>query len=126
MGTWTHRDLAAWQEAMKLAELVYRDTARFPNAELYGLAAQMRRAAVSIPSNIAEGSGRNSSRELVQYLGVTCGSLAELETQLELSIRLGYLEALTETVNQTHLVGKLVNGLRKAMRLRCTSTSTSP
>ena len=80
----THRDLVAWQEAMNLVEVVYRKTDRFPAREIYGLTAQIRRAAISVPSNIAEGAGRNSSREFFQYLGIATGSLAELETQLDL------------------------------------------
>jgi len=112
----THRDLAAWREAMTLVETVYQDTSRFPKDEMFGLAIQMRRAAVSVPSNIAEGAARNSSRELAQFLGIACGSLAELETQIELAIRLGYLQTNAEAVSQASLVGRLVNGLRKSIR----------
>jgi four helix bundle protein len=84
-----HKDLVAWREAMSLVEAVYRDTENFPRDETFGLRAQVRRAAVSVPSNIAEGSGRNSPGELRQFVGIASGSLAELETQLELSVRLG-------------------------------------
>ena len=112
----THRDLAAWREAMTLVETIYQDTSRFPKDEMFGLAIQMRRAAVSVPSNIAEGAARNSSRELAQFLGIACGSLAELETQIELAIRLGYLQTNAEAVSQASLVGRLVNGLRKSIR----------
>jgi len=77
-GTNTHRDLVAWQEAMKLVEFAYRDAARFPREEIFGLAAQIRRSAVSVSSNIAEGAARNSSREFAQYLGVASESVAEL------------------------------------------------
>ena len=101
---------------MKLVEVVYRDTSRFPKDELFGLVTQVRRAAVSVPSNIAEGAARNSSRELAQFLGIACGSLAELETQIELAIRLGYLQADAEALSQASLVGRLVNGLRKSIR----------
>src|SRR4029450_6755264 len=87
----THRDLTAWQSAMYLAEVIYQETEAFPKRETYGLAAQMRRAAVSIPSNIAEGAARTSSREFYQYLGIAIGSVAELETQVELAMRLGYV-----------------------------------
>src|SRR5262245_55138329 len=104
----THRHLAAWREAMALARIVYGQTAGFPREETYGLAAQMRRSAVSIPSNIAEGSARNSSRELLQFLGISCGSLAELDTQIELAIQLGYLNAEAEIVAQCERVGVLV------------------
>jgi four helix bundle protein len=114
----THRDLLAWQEAMKLVAAVYRDTATFPKEELYGLTAQIRRAAVSIPSNIAEGAGRNSTRELVQYLGVATGSLAEVETQLELGIMLKYLPEKAETLRQVHRVGRLLSALRAALTER--------
>ena len=84
-GIWTYGDLG-----VELAETVYRVTARFPKAELFGLTAQMRRAAVSIPSNIAEGRARDSTREFLHFLAISRGSLAELETQLELAIRLDY------------------------------------
>lgn len=103
---------------MTLVENVYRQTTSFPREELFGLAAQMRRAAVSIPSNIAEGAGRNSSRELLQFLGITCGSLAELDTQLELAVRLGYLNAESEVIAQMERVGMLVRLLRKCIRAK--------
>lgn len=112
----THRDLLAWREAMALVEVVYRDTASFPKEEMFGLAAQIRRAAVSVPSNIAEGVARNSPGELVQFLGIACGSLAELETQLELAIRLGYLNADADSVAQSSRGGMLVRTLRKSRK----------
>ena len=85
----THYDLVAWQEAMTLVEAVYRDTENFPHQEMFGLTAQIRRSAVSIPSNLAEGSARNTRKELVQFVGISCGSLAELQTQLQLAERDG-------------------------------------
>lgn len=112
----THRDLAAWREAMRLVKVIYRETAHFPNEELFGLTAQMRRSAISIPSNIAEGAARNSSGELMQFLGITCGSLAELETQLELSVELGYLKPDADAISLTSRVGMLVRLLRKSLR----------
>lgn len=114
----THHDLFAWREAMTLVELIYRRTAAFPKEEVYGLAAQMRRSAVSVPSNIAEGAGRNSSKEFVQYLGIASGSLAELETQLELAVRLGLGAPESECTNQVSRVGKLLVGLRNSLRKR--------
>ena len=81
-----YRDLIAWREAMPLVEVVYRETQNLPRDETFGLRAQIRRAAVSVPSNLAEGSGRNSSGELRQFVGIASGSLAELETQLELAV----------------------------------------
>lgn len=112
----THYDLIAWQEAMTLVEAVYRDTEDFPGKEAFGLTAQMRRAAISIPSNFAEGSARNSRKELIQFVGISCGSLAELQTQLQLAMRLGYLAAEAKSVSQATLVGKLVRSLRKSLR----------
>ena len=103
---------------MNLVEVVYRRTEGFPAREVYGLTAQIRRAAVSVPSNLAEGAARNSSREFFQYLGIATGSLAELETQLEIALRLGYLPDAPEAVNQVHRVGRLVNALRNAFRSR--------
>jgi four helix bundle protein len=116
MAAATHRDLNAWREAMTLVELVYRATADFPKEELYGLANQIRRSAISVPSNIAEGAARNSTREFLQFLGVSCGSLSELETQLELSTRLGYLATDTGAVHQANRVGRIVRALRASIR----------
>ena len=101
-----------------LVELVYRHTASFPREEAYGLTGQIRRAAVSIPSNIAEGAGRNSTRELLQFLGFACGSFAELDTQLEVAARLGYLNANSEVFEQATRVGVLVRLFRKSIRAR--------
>ncbi|HEU5412049.1 MAG TPA: four helix bundle protein [Candidatus Acidoferrales bacterium] len=84
-----YRDLLVWQKAMSLVEEVYQLTSRFPSDERFGLVAQLRRAAVSIPSNIAEGQARKSTREFVQFLSLAEGSLAEVDTQLLLSERLG-------------------------------------
>ena len=114
----SHRDLIAWQEAIRLVEIVYRDTAGFPNEETFGLKTQLRRAAVSVPSNIAEGSARNSTGELVQFLGIARGSLAELETQLELAVRLGFLAKAMDATNQVIRVGKLVSALLKSLQRR--------
>lgn len=110
-----HRNLLAWREAMSLVEAVYRDTGDFPRDEAFGLKAQIRRAAVSVPSNIAEGSGRNSSGELRHFVGIACGSLAELETQLELAVRLGFLSVGALAIHQADRTGKLVNALRGSL-----------
>ena len=85
-----YRDLKVWQAAMRLAEEVYRLSARFPKHETYGLANQLQRSAVSLPSNIAEGHGRNSRKEFNHFLGMALGSLAELETQLILAQHFDY------------------------------------
>jgi len=117
MGTiHTHRDLFVWQEAMKLVAAVYQLTVLLPKNEWFGLTAQARRAAVSVPSNIAEGAARNSTREFVQFLGIATGSLAELETQMELAVMLKYLPGDTEILRHTHRVGRLLTALRTSLR----------
>ncbi|HZW77459.1 MAG TPA: four helix bundle protein [Flavobacteriaceae bacterium] len=83
------RELKIWQRSMDLAEEIYRLTAQFPNEEKWGLRSQLRRTVVSVPSNIAEGAGRNTDGEFKQFLGIANGSASELGTQLELSLRLG-------------------------------------
>lgn len=112
----TPKDLLVWQEAMCLVEGIYRYTARFPKEEAYGLAVQMRRASVSVPSNIAEGAARNTTGEFIQSLGVASGSLAELETQLELAVRLGLGTPDDRCVELVSRVGRLLVGLRSALQ----------
>jgi four helix bundle protein len=114
-----YRELLAWQEAMKLAVMVYHVTWRFPREEIYGLTAQIRKSAVSIPSNIAEGAARNSTREFYHFLGISAGSLAEVETQLELAARLEYAKLDLATAQQAQKVGMLLAGLRRS----CASAS---
>ena len=86
-----YRDLVAWQRAMDLVEVVYELAKRFPQDELYGLTSQVRRAVVSVPSNIAEGEGRNSPNDFARFLSIANGSLREVETQLFIAVRLDYL-----------------------------------
>ena len=101
---------------MTLVEAVYRDTECFPSKEMFGLTAQIRRSAVSVPSNLAEGSARNSRKELIHFTGISCGSLAELQTQLQIAVRLGYLSAEAGSLGQATRVGKLMTGLRNSLR----------
>ena len=96
-GIKTHKDLTVWQEAMKLAKEVYQLTSAFPKEEVYGLSSQMRRAAVSVPSNIAEGAARSSSREFTQFLYIALGSLSELETQWLLAKEMGMISSTPES-----------------------------
>lgn len=98
----THKDLDIWKQGIELVEKVYKVTAGYPKEEVYGLTNQMRRASVSIPSNISEGAARSSKKEFVQFLYVSLGSLAELETQTIISEKLGYLEndELTELIEK--------------------------
>ncbi len=111
-----YSDLVAWQRAMDLVEDVYRITKTFPKEELYGLSSQLRRAAVSIPSNIAEGQSR-SSREFVHFLAMAHGSLSELETQIAIAERLGYIDSarLVDVSKRTAEVGRLIHGLSRSI-----------
>jgi four helix bundle protein len=112
-----YRNLVAWQKSMSLAEAVYRQTGEFPLEERYGLTSQIRRAAVSIPSNIAEGQGRRSTdEEFVRFLRIALGSLCELETQLELALRLKLLSEKQANALRpaTDEVGRVINGLLKS------------
>jgi four helix bundle protein len=108
-----YRDLIAWQKAKGLALSVYRCTRLFPKDEIYGLISQMRRAAVSVPSNIAEGKGRHSHKELVHFLYQARGSLLELETQLSIAHDLEYkdLQSFKTLQSQTEELGRILNGL---------------
>jgi len=112
-----YRDLKVWQAAMRLAEEVYRLSARFPKHEIYGLASQLQRSAVSLPSNIAEGHGRNSRKEFNHFKGIALGSLAELETQLILAQHLNYLteEEISPALQNADEIGKMLKGLQKSL-----------
>lgn len=109
----SYRDLIAWQKAKALALEIYVCTRRFPKDEMYGLSQQMRRAAISVPSNIAEGKGRHSHKELVQFLYRARGSLLELETQLSIAYELRYLDgpALKRLEELMGEEGRILNGL---------------
>jgi len=87
----SHKDLIVWQKSIDFVTNIYKETDIFPKSELYGLTSQIRRSAVSIPSNIAEGSGRRSQKEYIQFLYISLGSVSELETQLIISINLNFL-----------------------------------
>ena len=119
----SHRNLLAWQEAIKLVEIVYRETSDFPKMETFGLASQLRRSAVSISANIAEGAGRQSTRELIRYLAIASGSRAELDTHLEIATRLGMMRPDSESHQKLQRVGKLLAALRESVRRRLNETS---
>jgi four helix bundle protein len=106
------RDLLVWQKAMSLVETVYRETPAFPKEEQYGLMSQMRRSVVSIPSNIAEGKRRSSDADFRRFLFMAFGGGGELETQIEISMRLGYLEKKKgeKLVEQLEEVMRMLNG----------------
>ncbi|MBI5367882.1 MAG: four helix bundle protein [Planctomycetes bacterium] len=117
MSVQSYRELTVWQRGMDLVEAVYRATGDFPNDEKFGLTSQVRKAAVSIPSNIAEGQGRWSTAEFEHHLSIAHGSLCEVETQLLIAERLKYLSAevtapLLETAAE---VGRLINALGNSL-----------
>jgi four helix bundle protein len=113
-----YQDLKVWQKALELTLEIYRETKRFPNEEIYGLTNQMRRAAVSVASNIAEGKGKSSDRDFAVFLCHARGSLHELETQFLIARELGYLReegisAIEASIGET---GKMLNGLINSTR----------
>jgi four helix bundle protein len=111
-----YRELIVWQRAMNLVVLVYRKLELFPKNELYALTDQIRRCSVSVPSNIAEGAGRNSKKEFVQFLHVALGSLYELQTQLEIAERIGYLDNDNVFVDKIFEIEKMLNSLISSMK----------
>lgn len=113
----SYRDLIAWQRAMDFVTSVYQATAKFPRDEIYGLASQLRRSAVSIPSNIAEGHGRQTTRDFINFLSIAYGSLNEAQTQVLIANRLGYLNSdeCRELESRSSEVGRLINGLSRSL-----------
>ncbi len=112
------RDLQIWQRSMQLTVAVYRLTRDFPREEIYGLTSQIRRSAVSVPSNIAEGQGRLNVGEFRQFLGIARGSNCELQTQLEIATALGIgnPERLREATDLSHEVGKMIYAFLESIR----------
>jgi four helix bundle protein len=115
-----YKELSVWQKSVKLSIGVYKITGRFPEAEKFGLISQIRRAATSIPANIAEGWGGGSTREYIQFLFIARGSLMELETHALIAHELGYLgnEMLASLQQEVQDIGKMLNGLIHALRSR--------
>ena len=113
----SYRDLEVWQKSMDLVEACSHMTKVFPKSEIYGLASQLQRAAVSIPANIAEGRHRQHSKEFLQHLSIAYGSLAELETHIQIAERLNYTSErkADEVLDQTAEIGRMLNGLRKSI-----------
>src|SRR5438067_13253580 len=112
-----YQELIVWQRAMDLVEEVYKLSRAFPREEVYGLTSQIRRAAVSVPSNIAEGQGRRTTADFVKYLSIAYGSLREVETQALIARRLAYVPeiALENVLNSAGEVGRLPNGLMASL-----------
>ena len=117
------RDLKVWQDAMHLATAVYTLTHSFPKTEVFGLSSQIQRASVSIPSNIAEGHARDSTKEYLRFISIAMGSLAEMETQLILANKLNYLEEskLAELFEKTGEVGRMLRGLQHSLKAKLPS-----
>jgi four helix bundle protein len=113
-----YQDLRAWQRAIELVERVYSITSRLPQEEIFGLKSQMRRCAVSVPSNIAEGQGRATRGEFQQFLGHARGSLYELETQIVIAAKLGYLSAVDEDslLSESRDLGRMLNALIASLK----------
>lgn len=119
----SHRDLYVWQSSIRLVEHIYAATNLFPDHETYGLIGQLRRAAVSIDSNITEGHAKESSKEYLRHISMGLGSLAEIDTQLEIAIRLGYLpqDDFTVITNLADKVGRMLRGIQHGMRRKANS-----
>jgi four helix bundle protein len=116
-GAQSYHDLLVWQKSMALAKVIYKITADFPSEEKFGLISQMRRAAVSIPSNIAEGQARNTTGEFVQFISHAEGSLAELDTQLTLAVELNFTTPIKAKLCMDAIaeLRRMLNGLRRAV-----------
>ena len=114
----SYRDLNVWQNAMNFVEDVYKITANFPKEEKYGLISQIRRCSVSIPSNISEGFMRKSTKEYIQFIYISLGSLGELDTQMEIAVRLKFMESQKEFNEKLLLIRKQLYGLVKSLKTR--------
>lgn len=116
----SYRQLIAWQKAMELVRQIYETTKNFPKEEVYGLTSQIRRAAVSVPSNIAEGQGRDSTKEFLHHLSIAYGSLMETETQILIAGSLNYLKAdeLNSILEKSAETGRLINGLIRSLKTK--------
>lgn len=114
----THKDLDAWKEAINFVTEIYRYTEKFPDVEKFGLTSQIRRASVSVPSNIAEGAARNSNKEYLQFLNYALGSISEIETQLIIALNLNFISDEQYKQLDTNLttIRKLLLGLIKYIR----------
>jgi four helix bundle protein len=116
-GAQSYRDLLVWQKSMILAKEIYKITAGFPSEEKFGMISQMRRATVSVPSNIAEGQARNTTGEFVQFISHAEGSLAELDTQMTLAVELNFLSAekARPCMDSIAELRRMLNGLRRSI-----------
>lgn len=116
----TYRDLKIWQKSIEMVTQIYKLTAHFPDKELFGITTQVRRSSVSIPSNIAEGYGRYSRKEYVRFLGISLGSLYEMQTQLQISLNLGYLssENFHSLSEGSKEIERMLSGLIRKLKIQ--------
>lgn len=116
----THKDLDVWREAIKLSKGIYLLTQRYPKEEVFGLVSQMRRAAVSVASNIAEGAARSGNREFIKFLHIAAGSASELDTQLEISKEIGFISPgeINATQDSVAKVSRMLQGLIRSIKRR--------
>ena len=124
----THKDLRVWQQSIEMVTSIYKMTKAFPKDEIFGLVSQMRRAAVSVPSNIAEGYARGTDKEKLHFLRISSGSMSEIETQLMLSLKLGYIgqETYSELSEQITSVWKQLNALISSIKKRLSPQDQLP
>lgn len=120
MAVQSYRQLIDWQKAMELVKQIYEITKSFPKEEIYCLTSQIRRAAVSVPSNIAEGQGRDSTKEFLHHLSIAYGSLMETETQILIAESLAYLKSEESNLilEKTAEAGRLINGLSRSLKAK--------
>lgn len=118
MNTQSYRDLEVWQKAMDLVVDCYQSTKGFPKNEIYGLTSQLQRASISVPANIAEGRARQHTKEFLQHISIAYGSLAEVETLVQIAHRLDYLtdNQSNKVLDKTAEVGRMLNGLRRSLK----------
>lgn len=116
----SYRDLVVWQKSMDLVTEVYLLTKVFPKEEIYGLTSQVKRAVVSVPSNIAEGQGRDSTKEFIHHLSIAYGSLMEVETQLQIAGNLNFIAQpeVNATLMRTSEIGRMINGLSRSLQTK--------
>jgi four helix bundle protein len=128
MPIFTYRNLIVWQQGLTLVEECYRLTAAFPKSELYGLTSQLRRAAVSIPANVAEGQSRRETKPYRHHVSIAIGSHGELETLIELACRLGFLSVSDKTrvMKLCDSVGRLLSGLHRSLKQKIAQGPSSP
>jgi four helix bundle protein len=118
MDTRPHRNLDVWKKSMDFVKDIYKVTALFPKDEIYGLVPQMRRAAISIPSNLAEGAARKGNKEFKQFLNIAQGSISELDSQIELSLSLNYINEAkhVELMDKINVISKMLFGLSRSIK----------